>query len=174
MFKDYYAILDVMEDASLDDINNAFRKQAKKWHPDKNPDKDTTRMMQDINEAYVILKDDSARTKYNIEYQRFKVYRKEESIAQQLRKEKNAFDEKKGNTNHKYEYPNYKMYDETLKNWMKNAARQAIELAQITIKETRILMGRGMKEAGKEMANYLIAALIISLISLIILMFSRQ
>ncbi len=42
MFKNYYAILDISENAGLDDIKKAFRKQCFKWHPDRNPGFDTT------------------------------------------------------------------------------------------------------------------------------------
>lgn len=42
-----------------------------KWHPDKNPDADVTSMMQDINEAYAILKNKEKRHRYDQEYALF-------------------------------------------------------------------------------------------------------
>ena len=61
MFIDYYELLEIDSSASPVDIKSAFKKQALKWHPDKNPGIDTTEMMQRINEAYLILKDEEAR-----------------------------------------------------------------------------------------------------------------
>src|SRR5690554_3642123 len=55
MFKDYYAILEIDVSASQDDIKAAFKKQALRCHPDRNIGKDTTLIMQDINEAKLIL-----------------------------------------------------------------------------------------------------------------------
>lgn len=75
MFVDYYSVLEIDEGATLDEIKIAFRKQAIKWHPDRNQGKDTTVKMQLINEAYLILKDTEARDRFDTEYQRFKAYR---------------------------------------------------------------------------------------------------
>ena len=65
--KDYYRILGVDENASLDDIKNAFRKLAFKYHPDKNPgnEKQAEEKFKEINEAYSILCDTAKRQKYN-------------------------------------------------------------------------------------------------------------
>lgn len=65
MFKDYYEILDIDWHASQMEIKSAYRKQSMKWHPDRNPGLDVTAMMQDINEAYAILKDELKRERYN-------------------------------------------------------------------------------------------------------------
>ncbi|MBX2893552.1 MAG: DnaJ domain-containing protein [Saprospiraceae bacterium] len=51
MFKDYYAILEIGNDATSEEIKSAFKKQALNWHPDRNPGVDTTSKMQVINEA---------------------------------------------------------------------------------------------------------------------------
>lgn len=168
MFKDYYAILEINEYATVGEIKIAFRRLAKKWHPDRNPGMDTTKMMQDINEAYLILKDSDARIKYNTEYLKFKQFRKEKQGWQE-RKQAPAFNGDERSKERRYEYSDYEIFDQTLERWMKNAARQAIDLAQITIKETGMLMGEGIKAAGNEMVKYLIPTLIVMIISLIIL-----
>ena len=68
MFVDYYAILEIEASASAEEVKSAFKKQALKWHPDRNSNIDTTKRMQQINEAYLILKDSEARTRYDVEY----------------------------------------------------------------------------------------------------------
>ena len=69
MFKNYYSILGIPETSTLAQIKAAYRAQALKWHPDKNPDRDTTELMKDINEAYSILSNVDARARYDKEYQ---------------------------------------------------------------------------------------------------------
>lgn len=59
MFKDYYKILGISRQASAQEIKSAYRTMSKKWHPDINPGMDVTSIMQDINEAYAILKDEN-------------------------------------------------------------------------------------------------------------------
>lgn len=66
MAKDYYKILGVSRDASLDDIKRAFRKLAQKYHPDRNPgDKTAEERFKDINEAYQVLSDPEKRAQYD-------------------------------------------------------------------------------------------------------------
>ena len=72
MFKDYYKILEISPDADFSVIKSAYRKQALKWHPDKHPNMDVTSIMQDINEAYAILKDPQKRARYDEEYKFFR------------------------------------------------------------------------------------------------------
>lgn len=72
MFKDYYQILSIAQNATSEEIKKAYKTASMKYHPDRNPGKDTTSMMQDINEAYAILKDDEKRTRYDQEYRNFK------------------------------------------------------------------------------------------------------
>lgn len=65
-FKDYYATLEVARDASADDIKKAFRKLARKHHPDVAKDKSTAEeKFKEINEAYEVLGDPEKRTKYD-------------------------------------------------------------------------------------------------------------
>lgn len=71
MLKDYYKILGITPAATQEEIKKAYRSQSLRWHPDKNPGMDTTAKMQDINEAYNILKDSTTRARYDAEYARF-------------------------------------------------------------------------------------------------------
>ena len=64
--KDYYDILGVKRDASKADIRKAFRKLAKKYHPDRNKDdKDAEARFKEANEAYNVLSDDKKRQQYD-------------------------------------------------------------------------------------------------------------
>ena len=63
---DYYNILGVSKDASQEDIKKAFKKLARKYHPDLNPnDPDAHRKFQEINEANEVLSDPEKRKKYD-------------------------------------------------------------------------------------------------------------
>jgi len=66
---DYYSILGIAKAASKDDIKKAYKKLAKKWHPDKNPtnQEEATRKFKEVSEAYQVLVDDSKRRTYDRE-----------------------------------------------------------------------------------------------------------
>ncbi|NMB08958.1 MAG: J domain-containing protein [Tissierellia bacterium] len=65
-YKDYYKILGVDKGASQDEIKSAYRKLAKKYHPDLNPnDNKAQEKFKDINEAYEVLGDEKKRKKYD-------------------------------------------------------------------------------------------------------------
>jgi curved DNA-binding protein len=65
-FIDYYKVLGVAKNASEKDIKTAYRKLARKFHPDLNPnDKDAKRKFQEINEANEVLSDPEKRKKYD-------------------------------------------------------------------------------------------------------------
>jgi molecular chaperone DnaJ len=64
--KDYYDILGVKKDASQEDIKKAYRKLARKYHPDLNPgDKNAEQKFKELNEAYEVLSDSKKRTEYD-------------------------------------------------------------------------------------------------------------
>ncbi|PWG00742.1 molecular chaperone DnaJ [Levilactobacillus bambusae] len=63
--KDYYEILGVSKDASDDDIKRAYRKLAKKYHPDLNDAPDAAEKFKDIQEAYDVLGDTQKRANYD-------------------------------------------------------------------------------------------------------------
>ncbi len=65
-YKDYYKALGVARGASADEIKKAFRKLARKYHPDVNPgDKKAEEKFKEINEAYEVLSDPDKRHKYD-------------------------------------------------------------------------------------------------------------
>jgi len=64
--KDYYKILGVSKEASDDDIKKAFRKLARKYHPDLNPgNKSAEEKFKEANEAYAVLSDKEKRAEYD-------------------------------------------------------------------------------------------------------------
>jgi curved DNA-binding protein len=64
-FKDYYQVLGVARDASADDIKKAYRKLARKYHPDVSKEADASARMQEVNEAYAALSDPEKRAAYD-------------------------------------------------------------------------------------------------------------
>ena len=64
-YKDYYEILGVKRDASGAEIKSAYRKLARKYHPDVNKTKEAEEKFKDINEAYEVLSDKQKRQRYD-------------------------------------------------------------------------------------------------------------
>jgi curved DNA-binding protein len=65
-FKDYYSILGITKTASPEEIKQAFRKLARKYHPDVNPgNKQAEAKFKEVNEAYEVLSDPDKRKKYD-------------------------------------------------------------------------------------------------------------
>jgi curved DNA-binding protein CbpA len=67
--KNYYNILNVSRTASFSEIKKAYRKLAKEFHPDRNPEVNNSLKIQEINEAYQVLSDPTKRLKLNTSLQ---------------------------------------------------------------------------------------------------------
>ena len=64
--RDYYEVLGVGRDASIDEIKKAYRKLAVQYHPDRNPDNpDAEELFKEASEAYAVLSDQSKRAQYD-------------------------------------------------------------------------------------------------------------
>lgn len=64
-FKDYYRTLGVSRDETAENIKKAFRKLARKYHPDISKEPDAEQRMKDLNEAYAVLSDPEKRAAYD-------------------------------------------------------------------------------------------------------------
>lgn len=64
-FKDYYRILGVARDETAENIKKAFRRLARKYHPDISKEADAEQRMTEINEAYTVLSDPEKRAAYD-------------------------------------------------------------------------------------------------------------
>lgn len=111
------------------EIKIAYREMSKKWHPDIHDDIDTTEKMQDINEAYAILKDHEKRKRYDTEYERFRKVFQEDAVNS---KQSNNMAHTQSNW-----YYNYNVQDEELKQDINNAHKYAEDLVNEFIKELK-------------------------------------
>lgn len=64
-YKDYYKMLGVARDASADDIKRAYRKAARRYHPDVSKEADAEDRFKDVSEAYEVLRDPEKREAYD-------------------------------------------------------------------------------------------------------------
>jgi curved DNA-binding protein CbpA len=140
MFIDYYALLGIPSNASTEEIKKAFRRKAFEWHPDRNISEDAKEMMQLLNEAFLILKDQEARNRYDEEYQKFQESKWKSEINR---------DSRDADTKEDYKHESYNIQDEQLKQWIINAKAQAAELAMRTIEELKGVIGAGASGAAE-------------------------
>lgn len=149
MFLDYYAILEIDEAASQQQISAAFKNQALKWHPDKNQELDATQRMQLINEANLILKDPSARELYDKEYQKFKSYKLQSESKVDKGQESHYGHKCQSNPENinkvHYEYEEYNLNDDILKSWIDTARNKAKEMGKQAKRDFAELTKIGIK-----------------------------
>ena len=150
---DYYAILNINPTASKKEIKEAFKREALKWHPDRNNSPDATEKMQLINEAYLILKDDEARVRYDKQYYLFK----------------KADKERENNNQEQTKWQGYYSNDEILNGWIKKAKKQAKEMVMMSI-EDLVGISRVATSAAWEKTKYAILVVIVANILFVLLM----
>ena len=163
MFKDYYSILEIDSNASAEDIKSAYRRLSKKWHPDVNPNVDMTSMMQDINEAYYILKNEEKRHRYDEEYNRFKYFR--QTFINQMR---NNHSSAYARSSSKSYYYDYTVRDEKVWNDMETARTEAIKLVKEFLNNLKKDAQKAAMGAWEEIYSYLVVCIIFIIIGLII------
>lgn len=176
MFKDYYSILEVSVNSTQEEIKAAFKRQALKWHPDRNLGMDTTNKMQEINEAKLILLDSEARERYNREYFRFKEFQKRKEQSQKANEERQKKYQQKRQSEQRekqekqniYDYSEYSVEDDILNKWMNNAKKQAVDLAKQTIEDFKGMTKEGINAASEKIGNLLPSLLIMASIFLLI------
>jgi curved DNA-binding protein CbpA len=174
MFVDYYAILEIGFDATPDAVKAAFKTQALKWHPDRNPGADTTLRMQQINEAYLILKDTEARQRYDSEYQRYKAHQQQANGYREQQRQKEqpsaaSSSEPGQEQKEAFEDSTYEVFDATLNNWMSSARRQAIDLAKQTIEDIIGMSKAGGQAMGEAALKGVVRYLVFGVVMFIIL-----
>lgn len=166
MFKDYYKILGITRQASTSEIKSAYRAMSMKWHPDRNPGVDVTAIMQDINEAYAILKDEDKRRRYDEEYDRF-IRQYHDDLT--LHEENGKDNHESADQNHssRWEY-DYDIQDETLKEDIKTARQYAKELVEEFLTSFKDASKNAAKGAWSGAKGYVYVAIIMTLIGVVI------
>lgn len=157
MFKDYYKILGVSQSASEHDIKAAYRSMSMKWHPDKNQGANTISVMQDINEAYAILKDKTKRERYDREYNKFSETQKYCKPTQYA----NAANRKS------WEY-DYEVQDESLKEDIRSARKLAEELVREFLSSLKDASKKAASGAWDSAKNYVYGGLILLVVGIFI------
>ncbi len=137
-FIDYYAILGISLNATTIEIKSAFKTKSLKWHPDRNRGTDTTKKMQDINEANRILSDKVLRVKYNREYNRPKespLTKQKKPAAQSEEKSKPKPSTPSESVNQKVNYSCNLRSDEDLIRICANASNYNLEFINVVLDE---------------------------------------
>ena len=164
MFKDYYKVLGISKTSTEEEIIQAYRKLAKKYHPDVNQNRDTTEIMQDINEAKLMLLDKEARNLYDKEYDIFY------NITNNFNS--NHDNSESSNNNYQYKKYEYNISNETLKKWIRNAQLQAKDMVSLSLTEILELTTNAKNEALSAMSPYIFLIVILSIIAICIKLLS--
>lgn len=148
MFRDYYKILGVSPYAKPEELKAAYRAMSMKWHPDKNPGKDVTSIMQDINEAYAILKDAVKRERYDAEYRKYNDYCQQNRYASPTVKSSSGQWEEE-----------YTIHDDEVENDIKQAKEYARTIVDEFLKSLKQTSKNAAKGAWGEAKYYVYVAI---------------
>jgi curved DNA-binding protein CbpA len=147
MFPNYYQRLGLSRQASKEEIKQSYRKLALEFHPDRNKSPDAHEKFITINEAYLILYDDEARQKYDIEYD-FHFGKKSDFKQQHTEKEE-----------FKQQPDKDSFEDADLNNWSKKARTQGAEYAKMAFEDFSKLVIGFVKETGFQLGNTMLVFL---------------
>ena len=165
MFRDYYAILEVSYDASPEEIKSAYRQLSKKWHPDVNPDVEVTSKMQDINEAYCVLKDAEKRRRYDEEYKRFKQF---QQTSNKTNSNHTSTTSSTATSSSKSYYYDYNVNDKSVWNDMESARAEATRLVREFLNNLKKDGKNAATGAWESIYPYIIVSIVFTIIGLII------
>lgn len=175
MFKDYYKILGVSTSATPDEIRSTYRNLCKHWHPDVNTDADATAKMQDINEAYLILKEPAKRQRYDEEYARFKVYEQQKVPRSNQGSQSNSNQAEQHNayssqrqSYQRYRYYDYDIEDDSVKKDVEEARKRAEDYINKLIDSLKNSSKKAAKGALEGCLPYLIIGIIGTIFSFVI------
>ena len=136
-FPNYYQRLGVSRYATKDEIKKAYRKLALEFHPDKNKSPDAHEKFIAINEAYLILFDDEARQKYNVEYDYHFGKTMDYTTKQKSHSEEDRYDNRKQH-----------FKDNDLNDWSSKARQQGADYAKMAFEDFSNLVLGFVKETG--------------------------
>ncbi len=151
--KDYYYILNIPWDSDAERIKSAYYELARTHHPDVSSEMNATKRMQDINEAYYILKDSDKRMHYDSEYHVYREWLKECSADAPLRG---------ADSPHKVKYD---VKDHVLRRWMDEAAARASALGKQALRDTGNMAAESVKEGAQWLVWGIFAAIIMSVMT---------
>lgn len=129
MLPDYYNILGITSDADIEMIKRAFRRLALTYHPDKNKSPNSHDKFIEINEAYLILSDVEAKTRYDEQYQKQKVY--SDDLKRSMSTEASTL-----------------RYDDIIYDWIKKARDQSIRYSRMSFSDFIKIIPEVGKEIG--------------------------
>jgi DnaJ-class molecular chaperone len=152
MIPNYYKRLGLNRNANKEEVKQAYRKIALQVHPDKNISHNEHTLFIEINEAYLILFDNEARIKYDIEFDFY--FGQNENKNKQYNFEAEDIYENKFNENKQNNNANFK--DDNLKDWSNKARKQGEEYSNMNFENFSNLILGIVKETGFQLGNTLL------------------